>query len=73
MWPAPDAFYRAERDGTVQRSRDGGGSWERVGEVPGEPYKLKALAPERLLVALSDGTILETADGGRTWEEAFRP
>lgn len=73
VWPAPDAFYRAERDGTVQRSRDRGGSWERVSQVPGEPYKLKALTPERLLVALSDGTILETGDGGRTWEEAFRP
>jgi len=73
VWPAPDAFYRAERDGTVQRSRDGGGSWERVGRVAGEPYKLKALAPEHLLLALSDGTILETLDGGRTWAEVFRP
>ncbi|MGH2970080.1 MAG: WD40/YVTN/BNR-like repeat-containing protein [Solirubrobacteraceae bacterium] len=73
VWPAPDAFYRAERDGTVQRSRDGGSSWERVGHVAGEPYKLKALEPERLLLALSDGTIVETADGGRTWKEAFRP
>ena len=42
-WPAPDAFYRAVKDGTVERSRDGGGRWERVGEVPGEPYKFKAL------------------------------
>lgn len=72
-WPAPDAFYRAERDGTIQRSRDGGRRWERVGSVPGEPYKFKALGAERLLLALSDGTIVRTADGGRTWTEAFRP
>ena len=72
-WPAPDAFYRAEKDGAVLRSRDGGGSWEAVGSVPGEPYKFKATGPEALLLALSDGTIVETKDGGRTWTEAFRP
>jgi hypothetical protein len=72
-WPAPDAFYRAEKDGTVQRSRDGGGTWERVGSVPGEPYKFKALGPEELLLALSDGTVVETKDGGATWTEAFKP
>jgi hypothetical protein len=72
-WPAPDAFYRAEKDGTVQRSRDGGATWERVGSVPGEPYKFKATGPEELLLALSDGTVVQTEDGGRTWTEAFRP
>lgn len=73
VWPAPDAFYRAEKDGSVQRSRDGGGTWERVGEVAGEPYKFKALEAEHLLLALSDGTVVETKDGGRTWSDAFRP
>ena len=34
----------------MQRSRDGGGTWERVGSVPGEPYKFKALGPEELTV-----------------------
>jgi hypothetical protein len=72
-WTAPDALYRAEKDGTVQRSRDAGSSWERVGSVPGEPYKFKAMGPEELLLALADGTVMETKDGGRTWTEAFRP
>jgi hypothetical protein len=72
-WPAPGAFYRAERDGTIRRSSDGGGSWEEVGSVPGEPYKLKALGPEELLLALSDGPVMTTEDGGRTWTEEFRP
>jgi hypothetical protein len=72
-WPAADALYRAEKDGTVQRSRDGGGSWEPAGKVPGEPYKFKATGAEALLLALSDGTVMETDDGGRTWTEAFRP
>jgi Photosynthesis system II assembly factor YCF48 len=73
VWTGPDAFFRAEKDGTVSRSRDGGGSWNEVGRVPGEPYKFKALGPEELLLALSDGTVVHTSDGGRTWEEVFRP
>ena len=72
-WPASDALYRADKDGTVQRSRDGGGRWEPAGTVPGEPYKFKATGPEALLLALSDGTVMETKDGGETWTEAFRP
>ena len=73
VWTAPDALFRADRDGTVRRSSDGGVSWEEVGRVPGEPYKFKALGGQELLLALSDGAVLQTADGGRTWEEAFRP
>jgi len=73
VWTEPDAFFRAELDGTVSRSTNGGDSWEPVGEVPGEPYKFKALGPEELLLALSDGTVVHTRDGGRTWEEEFRP
>lgn len=73
VWTAPDGLFRADRDGTVRRSTDGGVRWEEVGTVPGEPYKFKALADEELLLALSDGTVLRTADGGRTWEDTFRP
>jgi hypothetical protein len=72
-WPAADALYRASADGTVERSRDGGSSWTRVGEVPGEPYRFKAQGAEELDLALSDGTIVSTRDGGRTWKTAFRP
>jgi hypothetical protein len=73
VWTAPDAFFRADREGRVYRSRDGGVRWDEVGSVPGEPYKFKALETEHLLLALSDGTIVETEDGGSTWTEAFRP
>jgi hypothetical protein len=72
-WPAAYALYRAEKDGTVSRSRDGGERWERVGKVPGEPSRFKALGPERLDLALSDGTIAATQDGGRRWKATFRP
>ena len=60
VWTAPDAFFRADRDGTVYRSRDGGLRLDEVGTVPGEPYKFKALDTEHLLLALSDGTVVET-------------
>jgi hypothetical protein len=73
VWPAADALYRAQKDGTVERSRDGGGHWDPVGKVPGEPYKFKALGPEELDLALSDGTIVSSDDGGREWKTAFRP
>ena len=72
-WPAAGALYRAQRDGTVERSRDGGEQWDPVGKVSGEPYKFKALGPETLDLALSDGTIVTTEDGGREWKTAFRP
>jgi len=73
VWPAPDALYRAQRDGTIERSRDGGAQWDLVGKVRGEPYKFKALGPEKLRLALSDGTIVATEDGGKKWKTAFRP
>ena len=72
-WPAHDRLLRADQDGTVMLSRDRGQSFERVGEVPGEPYKFKALDARRLFLALSDGTIMQTRDGGATWTTAFAP
>lgn len=72
-WPAPDALYRAARDGIVERSQDGGTRWTQAGRVPGEPYKFKAVSASELYLALSDGTIMASADGGSTWTEEFRP
>jgi hypothetical protein len=72
-WPAPDALYRALKDGSVQRSSDRGASWQTAGRVGGEPYRFKAVSREELYLALSDGTIVHTRDGGRTWDEAFVP
>ena len=72
-WPTADRLYLAAKDGTVQLSHDGGDSFDRVGRVEGEPYKLTAVDADELYLALSDGTILHTADGGRGWREEFRP
>jgi len=72
-WPAPDALYRALKDGTVQRSSDGGDTFEDIGSVEGEPYKFKAISKDELYLALSDGTIVHTIDGAKTWKAVFRP
>jgi hypothetical protein len=72
-WAAPDELYRAESDGTVRASADGGSRWVDVGRVAGEPYELLATGRRALFMALSDGSILETVDGGATWRDRFRP
>jgi hypothetical protein len=72
-WTAPDKLYRALKDGTVQRSGDGGETWQPAGAVDGEPYKFKPVGPDELYLALSDGTIMHTTDGAKTWEAAFTP
>jgi photosystem II stability/assembly factor-like uncharacterized protein len=72
-WPAPEALYRALKDGDVQRSDDGGETWEATGSVDGEPYKFKAVGPDELYLALSDGTIMHTTDAAKTWKAVFRP
>ena len=72
-WPAPDALFRAQKDGTFERSSDRGERWEKVGTIDGEPWRLVALDEERLFAALSDGTIVKTEDGGKTWETVFAP
>jgi len=72
-WPAPGALYRARKDGSVQRSANGGTNWSTAGRVGGEPYKFKPIGAQELYLALSDGTIVHTVDGARTWTVAFRP
>ncbi len=72
-WPAPESLYRADKDGTVRLSDDGGDTWRDVGRVDGEPYKFKAVDEDHLYLALGDGSILETTDGGRSWEAVFEP
>ncbi len=72
-WPAPDRLYRAEKDGAVKVSADGGTTWKDTGRVPGEPYKFDAVSAQEVFLALSDGTIMHTTDGSQSWDTAFRP
>jgi photosystem II stability/assembly factor-like uncharacterized protein len=72
-WPAADRLYRADKDGTINVSVDGGDSWDARARVDGEPYKIEAVSGEELYIALSDGTILHTTDGGAGFEAVFKP
>jgi len=72
-WPAADALYRALKDGTVQRSADGGETWQAASAVDGEPYRFRSITRDELYLALGDGTILHTTDAASTWKAVFRP
>jgi hypothetical protein len=72
-WPEADRLYVSTKDGRVQRSEDGGDSYDDTGRVDGEPYVLDPASAEELYMAESDGTILRSDDGGRSWDEEFRP
>lgn len=68
-WPASDALYSFADDGRVTLSRDGGGSWERMGDLGGQPAAATADARDSLIVALHDGRIVSSSDGGRSWSQ----
>ncbi|MGE3140510.1 MAG: F510_1955 family glycosylhydrolase [Thermoleophilia bacterium] len=68
-WPAADALYGFGADGAVAVSRDRGASWERVGDLGGEPAAATATGRDSLIVALHDRRIVSSGDGGATWAE----
>jgi hypothetical protein len=72
-WPEGDKLYRAEGAGQISVSPDGGGHFEPVGRVKGEPARLKAVDGSHLYVALKDGSILESRDGARNWTPVYAP
>lgn len=71
-WLPSGELLRATRDGTWSQSTDRGLSWKEVGELPGEPYKIRAVDPRTFHVALADGSIASSTDGGATWRMTFR-
>ena len=72
-WPEEASLYRADSDGMVYISDNGGDTWEVRGRVDGEPWKLVAAGPDELYAALGDGAIEHSTDGGESWEEVFTP
>ena len=57
----------------MQRSADGGETWDEAGSVDGEPYKFKAVGRDELYLALSDGTIMHTTGRGEDLEGGVPP
>lgn len=74
-WAPDGTLWGLEASGTVQRSGDGGGTWEPAGELGGEPQAL--LATESALWAAAHDTddrtgIYRSTDGGATWELRYQ-
>jgi hypothetical protein len=72
-WPKKDVLYRAQKDGTFEVSSDRGESFEPVGRMDGEPWRLHTVDEKHLFAAMSDGSILKTDDGGKSWGTVFTP
>ena len=68
-WPAPDALYRAQRDGTVERSRDGGARWDPSGRCAVSPTSSRRSGPRswtwRSATARSSPPRMAARSGGR--------
>jgi photosystem II stability/assembly factor-like uncharacterized protein len=73
VWPASDALFRADPDGRVQRSADGGVTWEELGRVDGETQALAASGEDTLYAADIEGVVRESRDGGRSWSVFASP
>ena len=65
VWTAPDAFFRADRDGTIYRRATA--AFLRGGRHgAGRAVQVQGARHRHLLLALSDGTVVETTDGGKS-------
>ena len=71
-WTA-GGLVRADPDGQISKSVDGGQTWTGVGRLVGGPEKLVELDDGTLYVALRDGSVAVSSTGGRTWRMLFRP
>ncbi len=65
----PAVIYCIGHDGRVQRSTDGGHSWEATGEAPEKLIDI-ATAPHdaAMLYAATDAGLFLSPDGGETWQ-----
>jgi photosystem II stability/assembly factor-like uncharacterized protein len=68
-WEAEDALWLLTVDGSVFRSRDGGGSWKQRGKVGGQPQAFLADGDD--LYAATHDTIFRSEDGAKTWQVLF--
>lgn len=72
-WVKKDRLIMITKEGSVQRSEDGGRSFRALTELDGEPAVLNAITADEMDLAMSDGTIKRTTDGGETWATVFTP
>jgi photosystem II stability/assembly factor-like uncharacterized protein len=66
-----DEGWIVGQPGLLLHSSDGGRSWSRLlldTKLPGEPYTIRALGPQRAELATNVGAIYQTADAGSSWQ-----
>jgi photosystem II stability/assembly factor-like uncharacterized protein len=71
-FPSEQRGYLVLADGTVERTTDGGSSWNAsdlpsVGGAGGTPTDVSFTSDEEGVVTMSTGAIYRTADGGTSW------
>lgn len=71
-WTRDSGLLRADLDGRVSTSEDGGVTWEDVGRVDGETQGLAATS-DALYAADLEGVVRVSRDGGRSWSVFARP
>ena len=66
-----DEGWIVGQPGLLLHSNDGGRSWSRLlldTKLPGEPYTIQALGPQRAELATNVGAIYQTTDAGSSWQ-----
>ena len=71
-WTQSGSLFLVDMQGFVSESEDDGATWEKSGEIDGQPAAFEA-AGDDLYAALHDGTIKRSRDGGRSWSVRSRP
>lgn len=66
-WPRRDRLYLVDPSGRTWASLDGGGLWQRRGQIGGAPAAFLAVGAHTLYAATHDGAIKRSSDGGATW------
>lgn len=72
-WSREGALYLLDGVGDVQRSKDGGKRWKKVGSIGGQPVAFASAGEHDLYAALPDGTVKRSINGGRSWSVRAAP
>lgn len=70
-WDSDGGLWGAGPTGEVHHSADGGSSWQRAGDLPGQPEAL-LVEGDTLYAAVAGEGIFRSTDAGGTWQLRYR-